>query len=141
MCLCQVTQEPVLLCYSKYTCIEHLSNGLAYPNLRHIISCSHSKLIFFSYIMPYCINTIIQKYVTHAVKNYINGWILLQFLGTFKHKNCLLQSLQNGMTKWCKIVMVKVFSKDNSSGRQCYLNPRHFWPIIISVLISSHVYL
>lgn len=112
----------MLLYYSKYTDIEHLSNGLACPNLRHIMSYSHSKLIFFSYTIPNHINTIIQKYVTRTIKNYINGWILLPILGTFKHKNCLLQSLQNGMSKWYKIVIVKVFSKDDSSRKKGYLS-------------------
>lgn len=34
-----------------------------------------------------------------------------QFLGTFRHKNPLLQFLQDEMTKWWKIVIVNFFPK------------------------------
>lgn len=60
------------------------------------------SLFIFSYPMPNRINVIMQKmFYMHIVGKY-----------------CFLQSLPNEMIKWYEIVMVKVFSKDDLSGKK-----------------------
>ena len=75
MYLCQITQESMLLYYSKYTYVEPLSNGLACLDLYKtlFLTLIPNLFIFFSYPIPTFTTIIIQKYVTHAVKDYING--------------------------------------------------------------------